>query len=65
MAATYRKITASTFEEAMSQVKTDEGETLVVTVTRARDPRNGHIPVTVWQTFESHKSSGTFYACKG
>jgi hypothetical protein len=64
MAATYRQITAASFEEAKRKLKTNEGETLVV-ANKGGHPKNGHIPVTCWQTFEDHKASCTFYARKG
>lgn len=60
MAASYRPITASTFEEAKTQLKT--GETLVVANYGGSPER--HIPVTCWQTFEDYKSSCKFYARK-
>jgi hypothetical protein len=62
MAASYRQITASTFEEAKTLL--NPGESLVV-ANMGGHPRNGHIPVTCWQTFDDHKSSCTFYARKG
>lgn len=61
MAPTYRSITATSYEEARSKLQA--GEQLVVTNTGAKHPKDGHIPVTTWQTFEDHKSHN-FYARK-
>ena len=60
MAASYRKITAPTFEEAKKLL--NPGETLVCANYGGSPTR--HIPVTCYQTFESHKSMNAFYARK-
>lgn len=59
--ATYRRITASSYAKAVSQLKKDE--TLVAA--NYGDIRIGHIPVTCSQTFESSSGAGhKFYARK-
>ena len=59
MAAAYRKLTTSSYQDAVNQLKT--GEKLVVANTGAANPRNGHIPVTSETTYDDHKSCD-FYA---
>jgi hypothetical protein len=61
MAATYRKITATTLEEAKSQLK--DGEQLVA-ASYKDDPVKGHIPVTHQSTINSHGKRYGLYARK-
>lgn len=62
MPASYRKITASTLEEAKDQLQS--GERLVVATDRNGNPTKGHIPVTHQSTINSY-GANNLYARKG
>jgi hypothetical protein len=58
MAATYRKITAETLDEAKAALR--PGEQLVVANNRSGDPASGHIPVTHQSTINSFGANNLY-----
>jgi hypothetical protein len=54
--ASFRKLTAKSYDEAVKQLK--PGEELVVSGPNTDDPQHGHVPVTSDRSFRVMTSNG-------